>query len=51
MRFAAYDWPSTENGDPNLIEEYTYRDLKFNVELTDDDFDRKNPEYRFSKRE
>jgi hypothetical protein len=51
VRFEAYDWPSTENGDPNLIEEYTYRDLKFNVELTDDDFDRKNPEYRFSKRD
>jgi hypothetical protein len=51
IRFEAYDWPSAENSGPNLIEEYTYRDLKFNVDLTDEDFDRKNPNYRFSKRD
>lgn len=48
VRYEAYDWPKsaeaklTEN---ELIEEYTYVRLKFNVGLTDMDFDPKNPNY------
>ncbi len=47
IRYEAYDWPSSEDGKPVLIEEYTYIDLKTNVGLTDEDFDRENPNYRF----
>jgi hypothetical protein len=46
VRYAAYDWPK-DGGEPELIEEYEYRDLKLNVGLTDSDFDVKNPEYQF----
>jgi hypothetical protein len=30
-----------------LVEEYTYANLKLNVNLTDADFDVRNPQYRF----
>ncbi len=46
IRYAAFDWPETEGGNPRLVEEYTYRNIVFN-QLTDKDFDYKNPEYRF----
>ena len=46
VRFEAYDWPQT-GGEPPLLEEYTYLDLKLNVGLTDIDFETKNPEYGF----
>ncbi len=47
IRYEAYDWPKTANGAPELLEEYTYIDLKINVGLTDADFDVKNPNYNF----
>ena len=47
IRFESYMWPEKEGEDPVLTEEYTYKDLKVNVGLTDADFDRDNPEYRF----
>ncbi len=47
IRYEAYDWPKTANGKPELLEEYTYIDLKLNVGLTDADFDVKNPNYAF----
>ncbi len=34
-------------GQPQLLEEYTYLNVKLNVGLTDADFDDKNPEYNF----
>ncbi len=40
----------TNQAEPVLIESYTYRDLKINVDLSDQDFDRNNPDYKFSKR-
>jgi hypothetical protein len=47
VKYASYLWPSEEGGEPLLEEEYIYSDLKFNVGLTDEDFDIKNPDYRF----
>ena len=32
---------------PDLIEEYTYLNLKINIGFTDADFDRNNPNYNF----
>jgi hypothetical protein len=49
IRYEAYDWPKTEGGAPELIEMYTYLNLKLNVGLTDADFDRYNPAYHLSK--
>jgi hypothetical protein len=47
IRYEAYDWPRSVDGKPELLEEYTYIDLKVNVGLTDNDFDVKNPNYAF----
>lgn len=49
IRHAAYDWPDEEGGKPKLLEEYTYLNLKLNVDLTDWDFDHRNEEYQFLK--
>jgi hypothetical protein len=49
IKYASYSWPKLEGGEPELDEEYTYEKLEFNVGLTDADFDRANPQYRFSK--
>lgn len=35
IRFEAYDWPSAGNAAGDLLESYSYIDLKFNVGLTD----------------
>ena len=42
IRYESYDWPQKEGGQPVLLEEYTYTDLKVNVGLTDKDFDPDN---------
>ncbi len=50
IRFEAYDWPrrgSTTDGE--LVEEYTYRDLRFNQNLTAMDFNIENPKYNFGR--
>lgn len=47
LRYAAYQWPTRANGGPELIEEYTYLNLKLNVGFTDEDFDYTNPDYNF----
>lgn len=47
LRYAAYVWPTTPGGKPVLEEEYTYMDMKINVGLTEDDFNPKNPLYKF----
>ncbi len=50
VRYEAYDWPSGADGNltvqDDLIEEYTYVQLKFNVGLTDKDFDPANSSYK-----
>jgi hypothetical protein len=47
VRYEAHDWPKTPGGKPEVVEEYTYMDVKVNVGLTDADFDIKNPNYAF----
>lgn len=47
IRYVAYDWPEKPGETPPLIESYTYTRLKLNVGLTDEDFDTKNPKYKF----
>ncbi len=49
VRYAAYDWPKVAGGEPEIIEEYTYQNIKVNVGLTDADFDQANPEYSFRR--
>ena len=38
VRYAAYTWPSQPGGKPELLESYTYLNMKLNIGLTDDDF-------------
>jgi hypothetical protein len=47
VRYEAYGFPNKPGGPPRLEEQYTYLDLAFNVGLTDDDFDLRNPQYSF----
>ena len=47
VRYAAYDWPTTEGGKPQLIEEYTYIKVQLNIGLSDEDFDPNNPAYDY----
>ena len=50
IRFEGYDWPRRGSApDGDKIEEYTYRDLKFNVSLTSADFSTENPKYNFGR--
>lgn len=41
VRYAAYTWPSEPGGKPELLEAYTYLNLKLNIGLTEEDFDHK----------
>lgn len=45
--FRSFDWPAEEGGKPRLLEEYFYKQVRINIGLTDQDFDRDNPEYHF----
>lgn len=47
VRYCAYDWPTTPGGKGQVMEEYTYQNIKLNVGLTARDFDRNNPRYKF----
>lgn len=47
VRYEAYDWPPKQGSKPQLIESYTYLNMKLNVGLTDADFDHKNGGYNF----
>jgi len=47
IRYESYDWPDRPGGEPKLIEEFTYLDLKLNNGFTDRDFDAGNPGYHF----
>ena len=48
IRYEAYDWPHEEGGQPVLMEEYTYMNVKVNNGFTDADFDPKNTAYKFN---
>jgi hypothetical protein len=47
VRVEQYDFPQKPGGEPLLVEEYTYSNIEANVDLTDRDFDPKNPQYKF----
>lgn len=47
IRYAAYSWPRRPGGEPVLEEEYTYKNVRINVSLTDADFNPDNPGYAF----
>ncbi|NCA12070.1 DUF1571 domain-containing protein [bacterium] len=47
IRYEAYDWPQAQGGQPVLMEEYTYMNVKLNNGFTDADFDPKNTSYKF----
>ncbi len=46
-RYVAHDWPEKPGGEPVLLEEYTYLNVKLNQGFTNHDFDITNKEYRF----
>lgn len=47
LGYRAFGWPDEPEGEPVLLESYTYHDVKTNVGLTEADFDPKNPAYNF----
>lgn len=47
--FASYAWADQPGDDPVLQEEYMFTRLTLNPKLTDQDFHRDNPEYKFSE--
>jgi hypothetical protein len=47
IRVENWGFPAQPGAKPALIEEYTYSELKTNVGLTDVDFSRDNPAYKF----
>lgn len=47
VRFQKYGFPATKGAKAPVIEEYTYLDLKTDTQLTNRDFDRNNPKYKF----
>jgi hypothetical protein len=47
IRVQQYDFPTTPGGQPVLVEDYTYTEVEPNVELTERDFDARNPSYQF----
>jgi outer membrane lipoprotein-sorting protein len=49
IRFEAYDWPKHPGAEPDLMEEYTYVNLKVNVGLKDRDFDPNNRQYSYGR--
>ncbi len=51
VRYESYDWPTEPDGAPQLIEEYTYLNIKVNNGFTDLDFDIRNPNYAFRVKE
>jgi hypothetical protein len=49
IRFEAYDWPRRAGAAPELVEEYSYLNLRTNVGLRDQDFDAANPQYSYGR--
>ena len=47
IRYESFDWPREPGGPPELMEEYTYLNLKLNNGYTDADFDIRNANYKF----
>ncbi len=49
IRIEAYDWPKKPGVAPELVEEYTYMNLRTNVGLREADFDVANAQYSFGR--
>ena len=49
VAYEGFLWPEEEGDEPPLLERYFYTDIKFNVGLTDKDFDPSNEEYNYPK--
>ncbi len=49
IHFEAYDWPSSPQSPAEMVEEYTYSELRLNVGLSDLDFDVSNGHYAFGR--
>ena len=49
VRFESYDWPRRPGAAPDLLEEYTYANLRTNVGLRESDFDASNAQYSFGR--
>ncbi len=49
IRLEGYDWPKHFGVEPELVEEYTYANLRINPGLTDRDFDPANPSYSYGR--
>ena len=47
VRYLAYGWPEPGAKAPPILEEFNYTKIRFNVELTDNDFNPANPNYKF----
>ena len=47
VRYVAFGWPAAGERGDKILEEYNYTKLKFNVGLTDHDFDPANPNYKY----
>lgn len=47
VRAEQYAFPAKSGGEPQLVEEYTYTDVKPDAALTENDFDVKNANYGF----
>lgn len=50
VKFESYCWPKAPGGEPELIEQYSYENLKFNNGFTDQDFMADNPAYEFTRK-
>ncbi len=49
IRFEAYDWPKDLESPAELVEEYSYINLRLNVGLREIDFDTANRQYSFGR--
>jgi hypothetical protein len=47
IRYESYDWPEKPGGKKQLLESYTYVDIKLNNGFTDADFSENNKQYGF----
>jgi outer membrane lipoprotein-sorting protein len=47
VRIEQFGFPKNPKAKAPLVEQYTYRNLKVNLQLTDRDFDKTNPRYNF----
>lgn len=47
VRYVAYGWPEEGEKGDKILEEFNYTKIKFNLGLTDSDFDPANPNYKF----